>query len=513
MTAIVTACGPADDSGLSDLTDTELGETTRETPWVLIGIDGADRLAVERLWSEGRLPNLRAIADRGMITTLETAYGKSPVIWTTVATGKAPTEHGIEDFVVHKDGIDVPVTSTMRRVAALWNMVSRGHRTVSVLGWWATWPAEIVNGVMVADRALRDPPRGIYPASYFSNVKTREATLRKGREHPFGTLDFASRDHLIGDFAIELAGSFDLTMVYFRTVDIVSHRDWGYFEDAENSEETTRTGAARVEAAYEAVDDAIGKIIAAVGMNANVMIVSDHGFESFAKPKQLVSVDLAALLERLGYLVRDEAGDVDPERSELVPYRAPRFKREKMMRFGGAAGQDRRAIRRRLAADLEAVVFAGGEVAFRVRAPTDAERASGAELTIVTRRASKASLELRIDGVAVDDVVTDYREITGTHTPSTHGVLLAAGPDIVRGATLTSPSIHGVTPTVLYGLGLPVAEDFLEEAWLPLFSETFRGKTTLRRIASWGGRPSSDAVASDADEEAVEQLRALGYLD
>ena len=35
--------------------------------------------------------------------------------------------------------------------AALWNLFSDAGRTVAIVGWWATWPAETVHGVIVSD--------------------------------------------------------------------------------------------------------------------------------------------------------------------------------------------------------------------------------------------------------------------------------------------------------------------------------------------------------------------------
>jgi hypothetical protein len=52
-------------------------------PLVVIGIDGGEWKVIRRLWAEGKLPHLKAIAERGATATLRTAYNSSPVIWTT----------------------------------------------------------------------------------------------------------------------------------------------------------------------------------------------------------------------------------------------------------------------------------------------------------------------------------------------------------------------------------------------------------------------------------------------
>ena len=53
-----------------------------------------------------------------------------------------------------------PISGRSRKVPAIWNLASAKGLKVGVVGWWATWPAEKVNGFLVSDRAapvLFDP--------------------------------------------------------------------------------------------------------------------------------------------------------------------------------------------------------------------------------------------------------------------------------------------------------------------------------------------------------------------
>src|SRR5262249_19130083 len=49
-------------------------------------------------------------------------------------------------------GALVPVTSAMRRVPALWNILGRQDVPSDVVAWWASWPAENIPGRIVSDR-------------------------------------------------------------------------------------------------------------------------------------------------------------------------------------------------------------------------------------------------------------------------------------------------------------------------------------------------------------------------
>ena len=152
LVAILTSLGCTGESGGS-----------RPNPVVLVGIDGASWIAIEDLWQQGRLPNLRALAERGVTTDLQPVADISPVIWTSFVTGVRPERHGITDFLLPTTGGDVPVSSTNRKVPAIWNMLTTLDRRVAVLGWWASWPAEEVNGVVVSDRALKTRTEAIHP--------------------------------------------------------------------------------------------------------------------------------------------------------------------------------------------------------------------------------------------------------------------------------------------------------------------------------------------------------------
>src|SRR5439155_909712 len=103
----------------------------------------------------GRLPNLGRLVRAGARGRLHSITPMlSPVIWTSIATGVSPGRHGIIDFLATtgKDGEKVPVTSSLRKTKALWNILSEQGLSVGIAGWWASFPAEKVNGFVVSDR-------------------------------------------------------------------------------------------------------------------------------------------------------------------------------------------------------------------------------------------------------------------------------------------------------------------------------------------------------------------------
>src|SRR5262249_19469394 len=122
---------------------------------IVLGLDGLDPQAVDLLAREGKPPHFARLKKDGASGTLASGGSLliSPVLWTTIATGKPPELHGINHFVAvnPKTGAALPVTSRMRQVRSIWEIASEAGRQVAVVGWWATWPAETLHGSVVSD--------------------------------------------------------------------------------------------------------------------------------------------------------------------------------------------------------------------------------------------------------------------------------------------------------------------------------------------------------------------------
>lgn len=493
----------------------------RRAPLLVIGIDGGEWKVIHRLWNAGELPNLKKIADRGVTATLRTAYNSSPVIWTTIATGVTPPVHGITDFVVATPQGDVPISSAVRKVPALWNMLSRAGRRVAVLGWWGSWPAEAINGVVLSDRALLDLDARVSPASYLPRFL---AELRRADADPgfFFDDDAQRRDRVMARSAARLVGEgYDLVLLYFRSPDIVSHNEWKYFEPERFAAVDPRELAERrdrIPRIYRAVDREIGRILAAAPPETNVLVLSDHGFHAAPQEDVKALIDMDAVLERLGYLARRN-GVVDFSHTRIYTYGTPDFRRGKMLRFAAAGREpggrvrpeEREALRRQLEADLATVTNDYGEPIFLVR---EARPRRGEEGDFVAAvRLGRMTPRVRIEGRPFPQALRGLGRISGTHTPSTNGILLAAGPDIDPAADLEGIHVHDIAPTILYGLGLPVAEDFAGRPRTELFNPEFRRAHPLRSIRTWGKRQEGgSARSSKADAELLNELRALGYI-
>ena len=490
-------------------------------PILLLAIDGAEWSVVEELWAQGELPHLKALADRGVRSELRTAYNsKSPVVWTTVATGVTPERHGIDDFVISTESGDVPVSSTARRVPAIWNMLSTAGKRVAVFGWWASWPPEEIAGVILSDRAARDVDHRTSPEEWWDELAL---DVSSAELFPSGVAQ--GQDELVAAAArTTQTEDYDLQLVYLRSVDTMSHTYWRYFRPARYPElaaEELARYSDRIPHAYAAVDHVLGDLTAHATSERNVLVISDHGFYGMKRERRRVVCNLDAVLQRLGYLKRKN-GSIQLDETRAYTHASPHAQAKKLLRTPSRSTLEESstehpiltAVGETLFAELdtalERVRYGDGAPLFELRLPQADEVTLHAELVVEVLQ-PVADEAVFLDGDPLPNLV-EIERLSGSHGGSTHGIFIAAGPDINPAADLTGIGIHDITPTLLYGLGLPVARDFAGRAWSPLFTEQFRMKHPLKAVASWGTRDASGATTSQEDRELIKELEALGYL-
>jgi Flp pilus assembly protein TadD len=296
---------------------------------LLVGLDGADWDVIDPMIARGELPRIARLRRDGVWARLRSSVPTlSPLLWTTVATGKSPDRHGINDFLVEdpRTGRQVPINSTFRRVRAFWNIFSEAGIPVDVVAWWATWPAETVTGHLVSDRVAystfnigtqKSGSDAVFPPAYASVVErlrvreadvtwkdvTRfldigEAEFRAARAVAAPGATPTEQQHSINVFVRILAATetyrrvaLDLlradgrapgvVAVYFQGVDEVNHR-FAHCAPPANplcpAEDRRRFGRA-VAAFYRYQDSVLGEILDAAP-GATTLVLSDHGFAS-----------------------------------------------------------------------------------------------------------------------------------------------------------------------------------------------------------------------------------------
>lgn len=282
-----------------------------DAPVVVVGIDGADWMWIDAVHEDRELPHFAALQERGARATLEslTPLQKSPVIWTTIATGKRPAKHGVGGFL-ERGG--KPAGSGGRTAAAYWEVLGGLGEQVAVIGWWVTHPADPVNGAMVSDyvqyfsgpgdAAVADgvhPPSiaglvdslRVDPASLTLDDLARFVDVDSVRHHGQEALDLLEELEwiLAGDEsyrriarALYERGDYDVFTVYFRGLDAVCHRYWRYMEP-QHAPHLSQPWQQRllgdlIFRYHEYTDELLGEVVSYVEPGSRVVVCSDHGW-------------------------------------------------------------------------------------------------------------------------------------------------------------------------------------------------------------------------------------------
>lgn len=126
-------------------------------------------------------------ASWGNLATLDPPL--SPMLWTSMATGVRADKHGILGFIEpNPDGNGVrPVTSTSRKVKAIWNMLQQEGYKSNVVAWWPSNPVESISGCMVSnffqyERGKLDEEWPLLPGTI--HPERLESKLAEFRVHP-----------------------------------------------------------------------------------------------------------------------------------------------------------------------------------------------------------------------------------------------------------------------------------------------------------------------------------------
>lgn len=282
---------------------------------LIVGWDAADWQVIDPLIKHGRMPVLASLIARGIRSDLSTLEPKlSPLLWTTIATGRTPDRHGIANFVEPKpDGSGLRVaSSTSRKVKSLWNIASQSGLRTQVTGWYASHPAEPIMGSVTSNLLMEgDPgdggawplvPGAVHPEALAPAIVAARVGRGAFRDEQLSTIlpglpPASSSDDRIETLcklmavaaSVERAAltamehaPWDLAMVFFETIDTVGHHFMQYRAPRMKHvcEQDQRTFGGIMDAVYAWHDAALGRLLERAGPETTVIVLSDHGFHS-----------------------------------------------------------------------------------------------------------------------------------------------------------------------------------------------------------------------------------------
>jgi predicted AlkP superfamily phosphohydrolase/phosphomutase/tetratricopeptide (TPR) repeat protein len=313
---------------------------------LFIGWDAADWKVINPMLEKGHMPALKGLMERGVsgnIATMDPPF--SPMLWSSIATGKYPDKHGILGFIEPdpSGGGVRPVSSSSRTARALWNIFTHKGIKSNVVSWWPSQPVEPIDGVMVSNffhketgtsikdwalapdsvhpkeleneiADLRMHPQEVTPAHILPFIPNA-ANINQKEDKRLGAfckeLAHCTTTHAVGTYLMENT-EWEFTAMYFDSIDHFSHGFMKYHPPQLPGlpDDLFEMYKGVVEGGYRYHDMMLERALALAGDDTHIMLLSDHGFHSdHLRPLSLPKkIDAVPALEHRNFGILCVAG-------------------------------------------------------------------------------------------------------------------------------------------------------------------------------------------------------------
>lgn len=312
---------------------------------LLIGWDSADWRLLRPLLDAGKMPHLAKLIASGIsgnIATLRPIL--SPMLWTSIATGKRADKHGILGFSEPDPvgGGVRPITNLSRKTKAVWNILSQNGKRCNVVGWWPSHPAEPISGVMVSNHFQAaasewGKPWPVLPGTVHPPRLARHLAplrLHPGQVDGDTLLPFVpraaeidqSKDKRLFSLAKVIAETatvhaaatgilqlepWDFMAVYYDALDHFGHGFMRYHPPRRPAvrEEDFALYSGVMETACRFHDMMLGVLMQLAGTDTRILLMSDHGFHpDHLRPERMPNEPAGPAAEHRAYGVFVLAG-------------------------------------------------------------------------------------------------------------------------------------------------------------------------------------------------------------
>lgn len=274
---------------------------------IILGIDGMD-FDLFNKWKE-ELPNLRSISNIGYAGYLESVYPADSIsAWTTIFTGKDPSEHGLLYTINYLDNNKkLDIDADILRGNTFWDYASKSGKRVCIVNPFLAYPPWEVNGNFVSGPVFISGQVDAYPKELLNKYDVPEMG---------GIVDFPTKKELrsfidrttintnkLAEYGYSLfkLENWDIFFITFLTLDRIKHFLWRY-QDIDDPTYPGKTEFGEsVKDFYKLFDSIVGKFINLAGADGNIVVISDHGHQR----RCYRLFNLNEYLRRNNYLIAD----------------------------------------------------------------------------------------------------------------------------------------------------------------------------------------------------------------
>ncbi|HJW68905.1 MAG TPA: alkaline phosphatase family protein [Candidatus Binatia bacterium] len=247
----------------------------------VIGLDGVGLPLVQDLIARGITPNLARLVASGTLAPMRSSIPTiSSVSWTGFMTGKNPGKHGVYGFTDLKPGTMSMFFPNFGNVHGdtLWDVAGRAGKRCIVLNIPNTYPARVLNGLLVSGFVAVKLERAVYPPDLLSRltaggyrIDVDYVNADQRPDHFFADLGATLDARLRAYLELVRGEPWDLFIGVITECDRLHHYFWSQYVDP------AAPHHGRFLDFYRRLDDAIGELVAALPAGIPLFVVADHG--------------------------------------------------------------------------------------------------------------------------------------------------------------------------------------------------------------------------------------------
>ena len=258
----------------------------------VLGIDGAMPETIFNDWID-ELPNMKKLMQKGCHARLNsTTPPVSVVAWTSMTTGKCPSDHGIFECIYRKGNSYDQSIITSRNVMAkrVWDIVEENNKkTINCLV-PLTWPLKPTNEIGISGfmTPLMKDIKYTYPENLKQEIEDfiqepflieQEKYRDLSKEELLESITNITKTHLRVIKYLIKQKNWDLFFSVLIGSDRLNHGFWRYCDKTHRKYVKGNKFENTLKEFYKMVDKNLGEILNLLDENTTIIIVSDHGIQ------------------------------------------------------------------------------------------------------------------------------------------------------------------------------------------------------------------------------------------
>jgi predicted AlkP superfamily phosphohydrolase/phosphomutase len=505
--------------------------------FMIIGMDGGTWDIINPMIDKGLLKNLAFIKQNGATAVSRSLDPPlSPLVWTSIATGKLPSKHGVFDFGYNANDI---------KTRTIWDIFDMQGFSIGLSGYLVTWPPHPVNGFIIPGWTAQGndtyPPELNFvkeivstgrqhnlsgknilvdrtiagnllrSLGYGVRLSTIQRIITFAKDWALHGMDYLEAYYRLRLIEIDLntdVFSFldrkylpTLSIFMNNITDSCCHRFWKYWEPEKfndvTEEEINKYGHV-IPDVYREFDKMIGRLLENTSPKTTIAILSDHGH--MARPLgphgKNYSIKTENLLKTLNISDWVRATNVYQKTYLRTKEDSPEHMFQSLvLRLKNIQLAD---SHKRI---FHVEVDEQKSIVLKVRGTIDAKENETVDLSDGTCR--------------FGDLVSSKPIRSGVH--SLDGILLLYGEEIKRGVTIPNVSILDVTPTILALAGLPVGADMDGKVLKEAIRDDYLASHPITTIPTYDIkvpiRVKQGHGGFQLNKDLQQKLKALGYVN